>query len=150
MSPAEAMARLVNAGEAARVARHRALVDGADVVRQQAQDWVGSADGTGNWPGLADATLDEKRRRAQLGRQSAEDTLMATGAYKMSFRVDASDPDRVVVASSDPVDVFHELGTARMPARPVLVPAAVQHGEAAARRVQDLVGAAIAKALAGG
>ncbi len=53
--------------------------------------------------------------------------------------------DEAVVGSSDPVAVWQEHGTSRIPPRPFLAPAAAAHGEAAAQAV----GAAVAAAIGG-
>ncbi|HEX3350111.1 MAG TPA: hypothetical protein VHS58_18635 [Acetobacteraceae bacterium] len=67
-----------------------------------------------------------------------------TGALHASIGSDA-DTSRAVIGSSDPVAVYQELGTARVPPRPFLAPVGAEHGAAAA----DAVGAAVVAAIGG-
>ncbi len=61
----------------------------------------------------------------------------------------SSVPGGAVVGSTDPVAVFQELGTAHVPPRPFLAPAAQRLEVAIGQQVAEAVRAAIADALAG-
>lgn len=93
------------------------------------------------WPALADVTEEEK---ARLG-YPADAPLLAAGDLKDSFGHDVEGLEGVV-GSTDPVLIFHEFGTSRMPARPVLGPAAFRNKET----IEKLVGAAALVGLVGG
>ncbi len=73
-----------------------------------------------------------------------DEPWLRSGALRDSVSVEA-DGLQAAVGSSDPAAVSQELGTAHMPARPFLAPAAAGMGEEVARAV----GAALAAALRG-
>jgi phage gpG-like protein len=79
----------------------------------------GRAGGT-PWPPLAAATLRRKRAGAAI--------LFRTGALLESLRgpsganhVEEIGPDTLTLGSRLPYAIFHQLGTRRMPARPIIV-----------------------------
>jgi HK97 gp10 family phage protein len=74
------------------------------------------------WPELADSTQD---RREQLG-FTPNDPLLMTGSLRASISREIHGLDAVVGSTSD-LMIYHEFGTSRMPARPVLGPAAYRH-----------------------
>ena len=94
--------------------RH-ALLEAGEIVRQEVFD----AHGTHryNWPALAPATVARKR--------TGDSPLLETGAKRASYGVNLVDDHTVEVGSNDPKATWHELGTPRVPPRPVLVPAAM-------------------------
>ena len=57
---------------------------------------------------------------------------LRTGALRASIR-QAAQADRAVIASTSPIAVYQELGTARLPPRPFLSTAAHAHADDAAR-----------------
>ena len=61
---------------------------------------------------------------------------LRTGALRASIAY-ASDAAGGVVASTSPVAVFQEFGTARMAPRPFLGPAAARHADEAARAIAE-------------
>ena len=61
---------------------------------------------------------------------------LRSGALRASI-ARSSDSDGAVVASTSPVAVFQELGTARMAPRPFLGSAATQHAAAVAEAIAD-------------
>ena len=79
------------------------------------------------------------------GAAGHDEPWLQSGALRDSVGAQ-TDGLQAVVGSSDPAAVPQELGTAHMPARPFLVPAAAGMGEEVARAV----GAAVAAALRGG
>jgi hypothetical protein len=78
------------------------------------------------------------------GAAGHDEPWLRSGALRDSVEAQA-DGLQAAVGSSDPAAVPQELGTARMPARPFLAPAAAAMGEEVARAV----GAAMAAALRG-
>ena len=78
------------------------------------------------------------------GAAGHDEPWLRSGALRDSVGAEA-DGLQAVVGSSDPAAVPQELGTARMPTRPFLVPVAAGMGEEVARAV----GAAVAAALRG-
>ncbi len=80
----------------------------------------------------------------QPGAAGHDEPWLQSGALRDSVGAQA-DGLQAVVGSSDPAAVPQEMGTARMPARPFLVPAAADIGEDVARAV----GARMAAALRG-
>ena len=150
MTPAEFAARLALGAAAATDARRAALLDGATRILATIHDAIGTMDGVpggAGWPELADSTLDHKARLGQLGRVSEEDILLATGAFRDSWRIDATDPDAPVVTSDSPYAAALEYGTAHMPARPLLAPAIALHATAIAAAVQCAAGDAFRAAM---
>ena len=112
------------------------------LIEQEAKDLIGTE--YSGWPALADSTVARKSALGQTGRKSATDPLLATGELLHSVHHEV-DGHKVIVGTPDPVGVFHEFGTSRMPPRPFLAPAAHRKGEAAA----NAIGAAVGHALAG-
>lgn len=93
------------------------------------------------WPLLADVTEDEKARMGY----PADAPLLAAGDLRDSFGHEVEGLTGIV-GSTDPVLIFHEMGTSRMPARPVLGPAAFRNKES----IEKLLGAAALVGLIGG
>ena len=85
----------------------------------------------------------ERVSRAPGGEHSAP--WVRTGALRDSVGHSAEGL-RAAVGSTDPVAVFQETGTSRVPPRPFLAPEAAERGEGLAREV----GRAVAAVLAGG
>jgi hypothetical protein len=67
-----------------------------------------------------------------------------TGTLETSINASADGPE-ALIGSADPVAVWQEQGTPRIPPRPFLGPVAAQSGAAAA----EAVGAAVAAAIGG-
>lgn len=101
------------------------------------QDQTGPFPG---WPQLADSTED---RKAALG-YPADAPLYATGEMQASIGHEVHGLE-AVIGSADEKLVWHEFGTAKMPARPVLGPAAFTNKKA----IEMLVGAALVSGLIG-
>lgn len=96
----------------------------------------------GAWPELADSTKDDRVHQGF----SENDPLLRTGELRdsISHKVDHGALE-LAVGSPDEKMVFHEFGTSKMPARPVLGPAAFRNKSA----IQRLVGAAVVAGLVG-
>ncbi len=97
------------------------------------------------WRALADATIAEKQRLGYTGRVSATDPLLREGTLRDSIGFTA-DQAGVTLGSTDPVAVYQELGTGRIPPRPFLSSTMFQHGHAAADTIAEHVTAALASA----
>ena len=79
---------------------------------------------------------------APPGGAGHDEPWLRSGALRDSVEAQANGL-QAVVGSSDPAAVPQELGTAHMPARPFLAPAAAAMGEEVARAVGDAVAAAL-------
>jgi phage gpG-like protein len=101
------------------------------------QDAVGPFPG---WPQLADSTEDAKAKAGY----PAGAPLYATGDMQQSIEHQREGLEGLV-GSNDEKIAFHEFGTVKMPARPVLGPAAFRNKDA----IQKLVGAAVIAGLIG-
>lgn len=134
-------------GPAIEAGARAGLAAGAERLAEAARAMVGQEQHgeAVTWAPLAAKTVETKRERGQVGRVSATDPLLATGAMRASIRATA-EGDRATVGGNG-VLARHEQGTRHMPARPVLAPAAVQHGEAVAQAVADGIADAIRAAL---
>lgn len=92
------------------------------------------------WPELADST---KERRVAAG-FTPNDPLLASGQMREDIERERQGFDGVV-GSKDDTLVYHEFGTSRMPARPVLGPAAFRNKAT----IERLIGAAAVSGLIG-
>ncbi len=92
------------------------------------------------WAPLADSTVADRVAQGF----TPNDPLLRTGALRdsISHQVDGLD---VAIGSTSDVMVWQELGTATIPPRPVLGPAAVRNE----RVIQETIGAAVVAGLVG-
>jgi HK97 gp10 family phage protein len=126
-----------------------ALHEGLEIVAQKIEKTAKAEIGTYQdaagpfpaWPLLADSTED---RKAQMG-YPADAPLLATGDMRDSIGHQVEGLE-AAIGSTDPVMVFHEFGTSKMPARPVMGPAAFTNKAA----IEKLIGAAVVAGLVGG
>lgn len=127
------------------VALTEGLERAADMVEKTAVAEIGvyqdAAGGFPAWPLLADSTEEQK---AQMG-YPADAPLLASGEMQGSFS-HQTNAFEAVIGSTDPVMVFHEFGTSKMPARPVLGPAAFRNKA----EIEGLIGEAAIIGLVGG
>jgi phage gpG-like protein len=93
------------------------------------------------WPELADSTKDDRVAKGF----SENEPLLRTGELRDSIEHQVSGLE-AVIGSTDERMAWQEFGTDRLPARPVLGPAAFRNKEA----IEKLVGAALATGLVGG
>lgn len=93
------------------------------------------------WPELADSTKDE---RVKAG-FSENEPLLRTGELQDSISHEVQGLE-AAIGSTDERMPYHEFGTSRIPARPVLGPAAFLNKDA----IRKLVGAAAMAGLIGG
>lgn len=92
------------------------------------------------WEELAEATKEDRLAQGY----SENEPLLRSGELRDSTS-HTSEPLEAVIGSTDPVMVFHELGTSKMPPRPVFGPAVV-HSEA---KIAAIVGGALVVGLVG-
>lgn len=109
-----------------------ALEKAATIVETEAKSAVGTY--KYGWPHLADSTLKQK---------GADTPLLRTGALRGSIEHAVVSEHEAQVGSNDPKIAYHELGTTKMPPRPLL-------SEAAKRKeaeVHNILGEPALKAL---
>lgn len=99
----------------------------AQLVTRDARTQIGhyqpSAGAYPAWEPLAESTEEEK---ARLGAPENA-PLYRFGGLKASFRYDPPTEDSIDLGSTDSVMEYHEFGTVKMPARPVLGPALLKN-----------------------
>lgn len=136
---------LMTAATAEALALHEGLKAACVEVEKTAKGEIGTYQASIGpfpaWAPLADSTEDEKARMGY----PAESPLMATGEMQESYRNEVEGLDGVV-GTSDPKAIYHELGTTKMPPRPVLGPA-VLHNRG---RIERLIGEAAVVGILGG
>jgi len=93
------------------------------------------------WADLADSTEEQK---AKMG-YPPDSPLLASGGMRASF-THSTGILEAVIGSTDPKMVFHEFGTPKMPARPVMGPALLTNKE----YIRRTLGAATVAGLIGG
>lgn len=94
-----------------------------------------------DWAPLAESTEAEK---ARLG-YPADAPLLREGDLRNSIERDVQGLEAVVGSKSD-IAVYQEFGTAKIPPRPVIGPAAFRNG----KKIQKILGAATVSGLLGG
>jgi phage gpG-like protein len=123
---------------------HHGLERIAKLIEKTAKAEIGHyQEATGpfpGWPSLADSTED---RKAAMG-YPADAPLLASGEMQesISHQVEGFE---ALIGSPDEKLVFHEFGTSKMDARPVLGPAAFTNKAA----IEKLIGAAVVAGLIG-
>lgn len=126
----------------------KSLKEVGEVVSAEARKSVGVyQSGIGPfpaWAGLADSTI-ERKSRSGLGMGGNPNTpLYATGRFKQSIAYKAENQS-VTIGTNVPYIVHTEVGTSKMPPRPVFGPAALR----ALPRLLPCIAAAGACAVAG-
>lgn len=123
------------AGEA--IALHEGLEKCAKLVEKTAKEEIGEYQAAAGpfpaWAELADSTKEE---RVRLG-FTEDDPLLRTGALRDSITHETNGLE-AVIGSTSPVMAYMEFGTATIPARPAIGPAAYRNKE----RIQSIIGAA--------
>jgi hypothetical protein len=112
---------------------HRGLVTVLKQIKATAKSEIGhyqpAVGPFPEWPPLAEATLEgwgPFPGKEELGFAPPDNPLLRYGELRDSFELQAEGLEGVV-GSTDPVMLFHEMGTEKMPARPVLGPAAFRN-----------------------
>lgn len=124
-----------------------AMQAGAESVKRDAQARIGHRQP--GWQELAESTVAEKTRLGYAGvpvpgGDGDQNPLLRTGDMRDSIKAEAS-AEGFVVGSADDVLAYQELGTSRIPPRPVLGPALLNTAPA----LTSVLGAAVEKTLAG-
>ncbi len=115
-------------------AQRHALEKAAQVIETEAKRVIGTYDY--GWPPLKPATIAQKT--------TGDSPLLETGEMRDSIEHKVVSHDLAYVGSDNDKAVWHELGTATVPARSFLGAAAA----GAAHEVCDIVGVAVGAALA--
>lgn len=133
---------LAAAEVAVHLAEHRALDQAARLIEREAKAEIGHYQPEVGpfpaWAPLADSTEKQKENAGY----PANAPLLATGEMRDSIRREVAG-NEAVVGSDEEKMVWHELGTSKMPARPVLGPAAFKNQEA----IGKLIGAHVVSAI---
>jgi len=123
---------------------HRGLEKIAGKIERTAKSEIGSyqpAVGPFDaWPELAESTEEDKAKQGY----PAGAPLLRDGDLRDSYE-HQTEGLVALIGSDDDVAVFHEFGTSKMPARPVLGPAAFRNKDV----IQKLVGAALVAGIVG-
>lgn len=143
-SLAEMATELVRLETAELVAMEAALEIAAVEVEKTAKSEFGvyqpAAGQFGAWPQLAESTQDERER---LG-FSPNDPLLRTGELQASISHETRGLEAEIGSTSE-IAPYHELGTSKMPARPVLGPALVRNLD----KIKELAASAIVAGFIG-
>jgi phage gpG-like protein len=121
---------------------HHELKQLAEHIEKTAKDEIGVYQAAAGpfpaWPELADATKEDRLRQGY----TENDPLLRSGGLRdsISHQVEGHE---ALIGSTDEKMVFHEFGTSRIPARPVLGPALVRNLPA----LEKLMAAAIRAGL---
>jgi hypothetical protein len=138
-------AHLLTTATAEAVALHGGLTAAAIEVEKSAKGEIGVYQAQIGpfpaWEALADATEDQKARMGY----PADSPLLGSGEMQESYTHEVSSLE-AVVGTPDPKALYHEIGTDRMPPRPVLGPALLHNRE----RIERLIGEAAVAGILGG
>lgn len=114
-------------------------------IQKTAEDEIGHyQSGIGPFPAWADLAESTETQKAKMG-YPADAPLEASGEMGRSFS-HATHALEAVIGSTDPKMFYHEFGTLKMPARPVLGPAVLRNRE----YIRRVLGAATVGGLIGG
>jgi len=124
---------------------HHGLKQVAVAIETTAKEEIGhyqaAAGPFAAWEPLADSTVADRVSKGF----TPDDPLLRTGELQDSIVHEVGDWE-ATVGSTDPVMIFHEFGTSKMPPRPVIGPALFHNAE----HVQKLIGDAAVSVFVGG
>jgi hypothetical protein len=126
---------------------HVGVRNAAEIVQTEAKGLIGQENvevAGGAWPDLAESTVVEKARLGYVDQVSPTDPLLRTGELRASIQMQA-EGNEAAVGSDDPVAVYQELGTSKIPARSFLGGAAFRKESWAV----DTIAGHVVHALAG-
>ncbi|KMN20302.1 phage protein, HK97 gp10 family [Pseudomonas weihenstephanensis] len=124
---------------------HAGLEKCAKRVEQTAKAEIGHYQaGIGPFPAWADLAESTEEHKAKMG-YPPDSPLLASGSMRASITHTTSILE-AVIGSADPKMVYHEFGTPKMPARPVMGPALLTNKEF----IRRTLGAATVAGLIGG
>ncbi len=120
-----------------------AMRAGAEAVKSDAQERIGHYQA--GWDRLQPQTVAQKSRmQIAPGGDGGDNPLLRTGGMRASITAESTETG-FVVGSADEVLAYQEIGTSRIPPRPVLAPA-LKH---MAPFITTVLGRAVEKTLAG-
>ena len=126
-------------------AEHKALEQCAKLVRNTAKEQIGEYQPAvgpfASWVPLAESTESEKSR---LGYPTGA-PLLREGDMRDSIEYEVEGMEAVIGSKSD-IAAYQEFGTATIPPRPFIGPAAYRNRE----KIQRILGAALVSGLVGG
>ncbi len=135
-------ARLLMLPAILRKVQHHALKAASTLIENDAREQIGHYQGQhGEYPEWAPLAQSTEEEKARLG-YPADAPLLRKGDLQKSFSHSVEGLE-AVVGSTDPVMVYHEFGTSKMPPRPVLGPALFKNRGA----IQKLIGFATVSAI---
>ncbi|MEB0059239.1 HK97-gp10 family putative phage morphogenesis protein [Variovorax sp. LG9.2] len=144
-SMAALAAHLAGATGLMRAVEHSALEHCARLVEEAAKEEIGTyqtAIGPFDaWAPLADST---EAAKASAG-YPADAPLLATGALRNSIGHEV-EGSTAIIGSTDEKMIYHELGTSKMPPRPVMVPALLRNKE----KILEILGEATFEGIVAG
>lgn len=127
---------------ALRAGEHRALEAAAKLIEKEAKAEIGAYQPEVGpfvaWAALADSTVKDRVHQGF----APDEPLLRTGGLRDSIGHEIAGSEAAVGSTSD-VMVYQELGTSRMPPRPVLGPAAYKNLE----KVGKLLGSHVVAAI---
>ncbi len=124
---------------------HAGLEKCAKRVEQTAKAEIGHYQaGIGPFPAWAELAESTEEQKAKNG-YPPDSPLLASGEMRGSF-THSTGVLEAVIGSTDPKMVYHEFGTPKMPARPVMGPALLTNKEF----IRRTLGAATVRGLIGG
>ncbi|WP_027921493.1 hypothetical protein [Pseudomonas sp. URMO17WK12:I12] len=124
---------------------HEGLEKCAEKVETTAKDEIGHYQlGIGPFPAWADLADSTEEQKAKMGYPS-DAPLLASGAMQNSI-THTTHVLETVIGSTDEKMVYHEFGTPKMPARPVMGPAVLRNKE----YIRRVLGLATVTGLIGG
>ncbi len=117
ISETQFLALLERATAETPIAAAGALTETMEALKVEARAYIGHE--LPEWPPLAASTVAEKERLGYVGHVSETDPLLRTGHLRESIEV-SIDGLTGVLGSTEPVALWQELGTSRIPPRPFL------------------------------
>jgi phage gpG-like protein len=128
--------------EAQVVVMHSGLKQAALIVEAAAKEQIGHYQpAAGPFPAWAPLKPATEERKARMG-YPLNAPLLATGEMRDSITHEVHEAE-AVIGSTDPKMVYHELGTSKIPPRPVMGPAVYRNRE----RIKAVIGAAFVSGL---
>lgn len=115
-------------------AQHAALAEGAEIIRLEAQSYPGSYQP--GWASLQPETIAHKA--------AGDSPLRETGELADSYGAKVVDANHAAVGSDDEKAIWQELGTPRIPARPVLALAGATKETEAVKAIAHRIGGHLA------
>lgn len=135
---------LIEADIVVREAQHKGLVRIGEAIERTAKADIGHYQtATGpfpEWPELADSTKEDRIKQGY----SENDPLERSGDFKETFDHETSALE-TVIGTPDERGPWFEFGTSKMPARPVLGPAAFRNKD----KIAEIIGVATVSGLVG-